>query len=439
MLKIIQQLIYWKVRFFARIGVWMMYRKVYVEDYHHVPAGKKVIYALNHPTAFIDPVALATHVHEHCWTMLRADMFVNATVRFLLHSIKNLPISRAREGDRVALKNNLRSLDFAADRALHGEPTTILSEGVCKHERRLRPIQRGTAQLLHKMWRKSSDPELAIVPVSIQFDEPNTMRSNIILRFGQPIYARDYAGGFEQDLRTTIEVITEEIHSRLRKMIIHVEDPRRDDLAASFLPLIQHEHPDRGIFPTSGSNPYWHQQWEAVEKLNALSEFEAGQLRLDLEEYQGKLKAKDVNDAGLVNPGYGNLGRGFLLWLLSIPAIIGWMINYPVWAMAWTQAQKRVKLDQFFASIVLGMAVGGSLVYMIIWMALAAFLVGWFALLLPVLMTMAGYAYMQWRDSFTLWGQSARAKSLSVEERADLLALRQNLLRKIGYSSRISS
>lgn len=427
-------MIYYVTRFLARLAVWFNFRKTYIEHLGRVPEGKHVIYGLNHPTAFLDPVVLITHVPEKVWTMLRGDKFVNAPVRYLLHGIHNLPIYRASDGDREALRGNIATMAFATDRIVEGNGTVILSEGLCRHERRLRPIQRGTARLLFQAWKKdkSNDRAIAILPAGINYTAPNDFRSSVCLTYGEPIHAADYAEAYREDARATVEAVTEELHRRLRAIVLHVEDRKREPMVERLLPLIQHDRPDAGVRPTSGYCPYIRAQRHAVDTVNALDDFEAGRLKRDLDDYYAGLDRHGVTDNGLAFPSYGSGGRGLLLWLIGIPAMFGWLLNFPIAGIAQRRTEKMVRNPQFFASVRLGLGLALYVVYCLTWWAVLAVFVGWLAALAPIVFATSGYAYLQWRDAFELWRKATRVKSLSPEVHARLLADRQDLLRRVG-------
>ena len=86
------------VQYLARVTLWFAYRKIYFDGEEKRPKPATFIYALNHPTAFLDPVVLASNVSQRCWTLLRGDMFARPVIRWLLHKISNVPIVKRDMG-----------------------------------------------------------------------------------------------------------------------------------------------------------------------------------------------------------------------------------------------------------------------------------------------------------------------------------------------------
>ena len=409
------------------------FRKVYAEGLERVPEGLHVIYGQNHPTAFLDPVITTTQVRGKVWTMLRGDKFVNAPVRYFLRGIHNLPIFRASEGGgREALRQNKATMDFATDRLLEGEGTLILSEGLCRHERRLRPIQRGTARMLFQAYQKDRGKDVAIVPVGTNYTDPNAFRSSVTLTFCEPIRAADYAEAYREDRRAAVDAVTAELHRRLRAVVIHVEDPRRDALADKLLPLIQHARPDPGTYPRSGHSPFTAEQWRAVEAVNAMDDFEAGRLERDLDAYYAALAQHDITDNGLALQDYGSPARALLLWLLGPLSMAGWLMNFPIAAITQRRTEAMVSNPQFFGSVRLGMGLALYLLYCLVWTLIMAVFLGWLALLTPVVFAGLGYFHLVHRDAFELWRRAARVKSVDAATQARLREERADILHRVG-------
>jgi len=406
-----------------------------MEHRERVPKVATIIFGLNHPTAFIDPIALGTHTKQSCWYMLRGDMFVNAPVRWFLHQIRNLPIYRERDGGRAAVKRNIETMAFSTDRVLEEEPTIILSEGVCKHERRLRKIQRGTARMMFQAWKKDRDKPVCIVPVGANYTAANDFRSSLTFTYGEPIFAADYKEQYKISPRDTVDEVTAELQRRMRELVIHVEDPTRDKLADRILPLIQHSFPDQGYRPTPSVSPFTRQQYEAIERLNSMDNVEANAFEQSIEDYERMLSQSKVTDNGIANPSYGNMGRAVFLWLLGTLAMVGFIINYPAAAIIQAQAKKKVKNVQFFSSVRWSVGMGIYLVYVLVWTAIVSIFIGWFALLIvPITMSLLGYFFLIWFESFKLWRASARIKSLSDTQLKKLTKMRTEILSSVGVN-----
>ena len=423
------------MRAYARWGLWLNFRKVYLEHAERVPAGGNVIFALNHPTAFLEPIAVGTHVDPRCWYMLRGDKFVNRAAKWLLHRIGNLPIWRVTHDGRAAVRGNVATMDFATDRVLEGEPTVILSEGSWSGRLRLMGIQRGTARMLFQAWRKDRAKPVAVVPVAANFTDPQAFRSSLTLSYGEPIYAADYAEAHAEDSRAAIDAVTAEIQRRLRELVIHVEERERLGLVERLLPLVQHGRPDSGLRPTSRVQPFREAQWRAAEAVNHLDRVGARALATELDDYLRLLNANGVSDSGVALPGYGTLARAAGLVALGPLAFLGLFLHYPPAYFVARRAEAHRGSDQFFASVRYGLGLGVFFGYALAWTLACAFVVGWWALLAPVFLYATAQFYLRWRESFALWRDAARVRALAPEVRVRLGAAREGVLASVGVDA----
>ena len=424
--------IYHTLRVLARWGFWVNFRHVYLEHRERIPAGYHVIFALNHPTAFMEPVICGVHVSPRCWYLLRGDKFATPAARWMLAQIQNLPIYNQRVAGSDALRKNIRTMDFATDQVVAGQPTVILAEGRWADERRLRPIQRGTARMLMQAYKKAPDKPIAIVPGAVNYTAYNEFRSAVTITYGEPILAGEYAEAYREDSRGTVDAITEELERRLRADVVHVADPKRDDLAEALLPIIQHNYPDPGVPPVRSHNPYRRAQWAAVERLNDLHEADAETLRQSLRAYGAALAEARVTDSGLALPRYASAWRAMALLLLSPIAAFGWLANALPAYLAQARTDRMRLGAQFYGSVRFGLGLVLWMVYILVLTVASAFAVGWYALLLPPLLAFAGYGFLVWSESLRLWLRGARAGSLDGATREQLLAMRRDILSAVG-------
>lgn len=421
-------MIYYLLRAYTRWGLWLNFRKVYLEHAERLPAETTVILALNHPTAFLEPILLGTHVDVPCWYMLRGDKFVNGAAEWFLRKIHNLPVWRAAHSDRAALRGNVATMAFATDRVVAGEPTVILSEGSWSGRLRLKRLQRGTSRMLFQAWKKARDKPVAIVPVAANFTDPQAFRSSVTLTFGEPIYARDYADAWSGDARETTDAVTAELERRLRRLVYHLDDRERVPLAEALLPLVQHDYPDSGLWPVGRDAPFSARQSELIDALNAMHRVDARALASEVDDYYRALRAREVTDSGVALPGYGSALRAAGLLALGPFAMAAFLAVYAPGYFVARRAEGQRKSEQFFASVRYGLGLGTFAAYALTWTVVFALLIGWPALLAGPLLYGAAHFYLRWRESFTLWRDATRAAALPAGELARLRRLRADVL-----------
>ncbi len=88
----------------------------------------------------------------------------------------------------------------------------IFPEGTSVSERRLRPLKTGAARIaLGAEARHGFQLGLQVVPVAINYFDPSTFRSDVLLNVAPPIVVADYAAAYAQDPDAAADQLTEAI------------------------------------------------------------------------------------------------------------------------------------------------------------------------------------------------------------------------------------
>ena len=93
-------MLYHVTKFLGWFGFRVFFRKIYYTGREKFPKGKPIIFAVNHPTAFIDPVVVGALMWPIVHFIVRGDIFVGNFALRVLASLKMYPIFRFRDGFR---------------------------------------------------------------------------------------------------------------------------------------------------------------------------------------------------------------------------------------------------------------------------------------------------------------------------------------------------
>ena len=184
-------MLYYFVKFLSRIGFRIFFRKINIYYQEPLPKKKPIIFAVNHPTAFLDPVIVGTYIRPAVHFIVRGDVFNSKIIRAILAALKMYPIFRFRDGFSN-LKNNQDTLDLMDEKLRQGKHILILAEGETKHEKRMRPIQKGAARMAFGAFEKHGDLDLQVVPVGVNYSDSNKFRSEVMVEFGKALPLKDY-------------------------------------------------------------------------------------------------------------------------------------------------------------------------------------------------------------------------------------------------------
>ncbi len=196
-----------------------------------VPRKGPVIFAANHPNSIMDTVILGTELDRQIHYMAKSGLFKNPMVAAVFDRCGVIPIYKNPKGDTSSNQEAFQSaFDVLADDGCIG----IFPEGQNSREREVLRIKTGTARIALGAERQHDySLGVKIVPVGLNFENRDRFFSQVLVRFGEPIDAFEYAelhATYEQD---AVRDLTDRIADDLRDLATHIEGERVRGLVES--------------------------------------------------------------------------------------------------------------------------------------------------------------------------------------------------------------
>ncbi len=203
----------------ARIFLRLYFRRTIVHGREYIPARGPLIVASNHPSAFMEASVLATLMGRQLHFLVRGDVF-HPRFRWLFRWTNQIPIYRQKDGISN-LRKNASSFDLTYQRLAEGDAVIIFPEAKTVLEKKMRPIQRGTAHLAFGTlpYLKEGE-ELHVLPVGVNFTDPRLPGTDVVIRYGQP-FATPMATREDRD---AIEAFTQKLSEAMDPLIVQVEE-----------------------------------------------------------------------------------------------------------------------------------------------------------------------------------------------------------------------
>lgn len=417
-------MIYLFVKWVTRIAIRVFFRKIYFYNKDVVKGGVPTIIAINHPTAFIDPIFVASYISPKTYTMLRGDVFNGPFKIWFLEQIGTIPIFRFRNGFE-GLRQNQNTFERCYDLLNENGAVSIMSEGSMAHEKRLRTIQKGTAKMALGVYEKHGNENVQIIPIGVNYSDSNQMRSVLMANVGEPILIKDHLEAYKENPRKAILQITRRVEAQLKERVIHIADPA-DDVWINQLLEIQRNNLESTLLPAVvNADDLRQKEMALTQKLNAKSAEEKANLKSVATNYFQKIKEKGYTDQGVAQPQHGSLMVSLLLLIGLLPALVGAITNFIPFSLAKKIATDKVKKIEFFSSVRLGAYMGIYLIQYFVLLILS-FLIGnvwmWIGLLA---MPFIGYFAVLYFDKLGLWREARKVRG---EDREGLLAERKRLM-----------
>lgn len=411
------------------------FRKVYFLGWKNFPKKKiPTLVALNHPTSFLDPIYIAGNALPVFHFLLRGDMFRSSKiVQWALRSMNTIPIFRSREGFE-GLRKNQAIFEYVNTLWNKNKNVMILVEGETKHEKRLRPIQKGPARMALSFYEKFKKEDFAFVPVGVNYTDSDKFRSYATIEFGEPFYLSEYKEAIEENDRKAVRLITERIKKEMRKLVIHIEDKEDDEFVNALLD-INRNNLNIPIFPIveRRNNDLVKSEYNMVEHINGMEGEEKEALKNKTIDYINILKQNKLEDIGVKNPDKANLVNSIKLILGFIPYLIGYAFNSLPLIIARNFANKKVKKIEFNASVRVAVGMVLYFIYFLIWLISLLIIGNWWLIgglfFLTFILSRFSLIYFDFKNEYQ---QAKIYGRLSEEMKNQLNQLRKDLTQAIA-------
>lgn len=320
-------MLYYLVRPVARFVLRCYYRNIDLTGLEHIPQDAAVVFAANHPTAFIEPCVLACFQARTLWFLARGNLFKNGFYNALLAAVHILPVFRLEDGGYGRLKDNYSTFEACFRALSRGRAIMMLAEGRCTHEKALRPIRKGTARLaLGAMQRDTTLREVYVVPVGCNFTDGAGVRGQVMIRFGEPLLASRFMDTYRTNEALAIKDFTLHLRQRLSPLVVQFQDRELAALGETRLEL------DRALHRVDNRHGVTHDGQQLDRELMLAAATPKTQPKLtDL--FQ-RLRVNRVSVGAAAGASLATKQPGpFTRWSKALVAVLLLLPQLPLWAL----------------------------------------------------------------------------------------------------------
>jgi len=430
------QILYFLVVPLTRIMMWVYYRKIHLSNMDRIPQNKPVILGVNHPTGFSEPVILAMATGRPLYFLVRGDFFQKPIFRFLLRSLNMVPIYRRMDTNFRGVAQNLSTFEECYQTLRANRTLCIFPEGNTKHEKKLRPLQKGLGRIAHGALERFTDmDELYVVPVGVNYTYAEQPRSTVMIDFGEPINVAEIRDAYPDNRMRTVTEVTKTLHREMGKRIVQVKDDERKEIIEYMLRLQRSEYPEP-VFPiiTQKKEPL-RRELAVAREVQSWSDEHTTEVEEAAHAYFNTLKKYGIRDDTVATPSAYTAGHTAFLMLTALPALLGQAFIWLPRRLAFWIRDTKVKRIEFFSPVLQAAGLGAFLGYYFFWIILSLALGVWWLLPFTVLLGMVGYLSTPWRESLARWQRSRTFRRLPKKEQEQLKKQRATLLEALPKGS----
>lgn len=210
------------IRWFLR--AW--FRNIVIVGRENLELEGPIIYASNHPNAALDPLLLATHQRPKLYYLAAAEWFGKGFKNYVFRDHFNMiPVGRPwlKLGEEVS---NDEVFEQCYRALAKGKRIVIYPEGTSVTVSHIRELKTGTARIkiggdtflknTNADWQK-----VKIVPLGMNYYDPRSFQSDVIMHLGEPI---DFSDITEPDEKKRVRLMTERIRDRMSDLVFHFDE-----------------------------------------------------------------------------------------------------------------------------------------------------------------------------------------------------------------------
>ncbi len=217
-------MLYFIIKLMAIIAVKTFFNKISAENQDYISTDVPIIFAANHPNMMMDPLIIGYTCKRNLHFFAKNTFFDNPLAGWFLKKIQIVPIYR-KQDDPAQMNKNERTFVRGYEILKQNKAFLIFPEGISTGERILSEIKTGAARIgcgaeAENDWQLG----VQIIPVGLNYTHAIKFRSDVAIRFGQPIHLSDFQHTYQQDKQAAVICVTEQIETALSKLTVNLQD-----------------------------------------------------------------------------------------------------------------------------------------------------------------------------------------------------------------------
>lgn len=207
------------------------FRQVEVRGVDNIPLREPVIFAPNHQTGLMDPLAvLFTRDNSPVVFMARADMFKSKVLAAVLRFLKIMPVFRIRDGYENLGKNEAR-FNEAKEVLLVSRNLCLMPEGNHGNQHTLRPLVKGLFRIAYSAEETLKNGQhVRIVPVGLDHSHFQHAGSDLVVTYGKPLKVEDYMSLYQENQATALNNLKTDLANALSPLMHDIRSEANYDL-----------------------------------------------------------------------------------------------------------------------------------------------------------------------------------------------------------------
>jgi 1-acyl-sn-glycerol-3-phosphate acyltransferase len=350
------------IKYLISIILPTFYKRIQGKNVKNIQVKAPIIIAMNHPNAFTDPIAFTYVTYPvRPKYLARGDAFKPGIGSWFLERLGIVPIFRIQDGGKEGLKKNDEAYIRVNKLLSRNHKIMVFAEGLCIQERRLRPLKKGVARMVFGAYEYLKNDKLLVVPVGVNYSQPDKFRSTVFYNIGEPIPVKDFYEEYKKNPAKTNNVFLQFLEPKMKELITHINNKHYDQAVIHLEFLLKAKLiKQQGLDHRNLEHDYLisKQITEAVNAAEQNNKSELDEFTSKAKSYFADLRKNKLRD-WLIDPdsrisSFKVLARILLIILGSPFYLAGMICHYLPYIATQKIVSAKVKNREFYSSFAIG-------------------------------------------------------------------------------------
>ena len=213
--------------YFQFVNSGLYFRKEHLVGIEKVPIdGTPLVIVSNHQNCLNDPLSVAMNLTDRRINFIaRANVFKNPIAGRFLRKIGLLPAYRMAYDGYSSVAKNRATLDAAGQALCDGESVMLFPEAGHQDKRWLGTFKIAYLKIAFDAAEKFNfERDVMILPSANHYSNYFHARTDMLIRFGDPISLKPYYEEYKEEPRATMLKINDIVREKIKELMLHIDD-----------------------------------------------------------------------------------------------------------------------------------------------------------------------------------------------------------------------
>ena len=205
----------------------LYFRKEHMVGVENIPAnGTPCVVVSNHQNCLNDPLSVVLNVTDRRMNFIaRGNVFKNPIAGAFMRKIGMLPAYRMSYDGYAAVSKNKEMIDASSNALCSGETLMLYPEAGHQNKRWLGTFKIGYLKIAFDAAEKLNfEHDVLVLPSANHYSNYFHARTDMLIRFGEPISLKPYYEKYKEDPRATMWEINDVVRERIKSLMLCIDD-----------------------------------------------------------------------------------------------------------------------------------------------------------------------------------------------------------------------